>query len=138
MIHRRVLVDTHALLWWQAKHRKLSRTARTALERADAVLVSAVTCWEILTLVGAGRIRFDRSVTEWFADLEGDDRLELVALSPRAALVAYDLQRARFHGDPADRMIYATAVECTAPLVTADERITEFAAASSPPITIIW
>ena len=42
MIHRRVLVDTHALLWWQAKHRKLSRTARTALERADAVLVSAV------------------------------------------------------------------------------------------------
>ena len=78
MIHRRVLVDTHALLWWQAKHRKLSRTARTALERADAVLVSAVTCWEILTLVGAGRIRFDRSVTEWFADLEGDDRLELI------------------------------------------------------------
>ena len=138
MIHRRVVVDTHALLWWQAKHRKLSRTARTALERADEVLVSAVTCWEVATLVGAGRIRFDRSVTEWFADLQTDELLELVPLSPRSALVGYDLECASFHGDPADRMIYATAVEQRAPLVTADERITEFARGSSPPITIIW
>ena len=94
MVHRRVLVDTHALLWWQAKHRKLSRAARTALGRADEVLVSAVTCWEVATLVGAGRIRFDRSVTEWFADLEADEHLELVPLSPRSALVACDLERA--------------------------------------------
>ena len=109
-----------------------------ALERADEVLVSAVTCWEVATLLAAGRIRFDRSVTAWFADLEADERFEIVPLSPHSALVGYDLERASFHGDPADRMIYATAVDQRAPLVTADTRITQFAQSSSPPITVIW
>ena len=63
---------------------------------------------------------------------------ELVPLSPGSALVAYDLERARFHGDLADRMIYATAVEQSAALVTADDRMTKFAKGSSPPITIVW
>ncbi len=138
MSARRVLVDTHALLWWKARHKKLSRAARSALERADEVLVSAVTCWEIATLVAVDRVRLDRSVTEWFADLEAEARLALVPLSPGSALIAFDLERAKFHGDPADRMIYATALEHAVPLVTADERIAGFAASSSPPITTIW
>jgi PIN domain nuclease of toxin-antitoxin system len=131
-------VDTHALLWWQARHRRLSRAARAAIERADEVLISAITCWEVGTLVGAGRVRLDRSVTDWFSDLEADRRLRLLPLSPQSALVAYDLQRASFHGDPADRMIYATAVEQNAPLVTKDERIAEFAARASPPVKVVW
>jgi PIN domain nuclease of toxin-antitoxin system len=49
------LLDTHALLWFQAGDRRLSRSARQAMEAADAeLLVSAATVWEMAIKVSLG------------------------------------------------------------------------------------
>ncbi len=134
----KLLLDTNALLFWQARHRKLSRRAATEIERADALLVSAVTCWEVATLLAQRRIELDRPIDRWLSDLEAEERIELVPLSPRAATLTFSLAVAGFHGDPADRLIYATAAERMAGLVTSDERIRDFAASSHPAVRVIW
>lgn len=134
----KLLLDTHALLWWQARHRKLSRTATREIRRAEALLVSAITCWEVATLVEQGRVRLDRTVDEWLADMEREPRVELVPLSPRAAAHALALARSGFHGDPADRLLYATAAELMVPFCTADTRIHDYAGGRGVPVRIVW
>ena len=53
----RVLLDTHALLWWLDGDRRLSRRARaTIADAANAVLVSAASAWEIATKVRIGKL----------------------------------------------------------------------------------
>ena len=125
-------------MWWQAKHRHLGKRAKAAIDRAERLLVPTVACFEVAILVARGRVKLDRTIEEWIGDLETDARVELVPLSARAAAIAYDLELASFRGDPADRMIYAAAVEHGVPLVTADERMSEFAESASPPVTIVW
>lgn len=134
----RLLLDTHALIWWQAKSKKLSRTARVEMKRADTLLVSAVSCWEVATLVAHGRIALDRSLDDWLSDMDADPQIELLDLSPRAAVQTHVLHGAGFHGDPADRLIYAAAAELLVPLVTADERMHAFAKTAHPSVRIIW
>ena len=136
----RLLLDTHVLLWWQARSRKLSRRARAEIEAADALLVSAITCWEVATLLAHGRFALDRTIDEWLADMEAEPRVEVVPLSARAAIQALSLDRAGFHGDPADRLIYATAAEQMVPLITADERMRAFARGESAAVAVrvIW
>ena len=134
----KLLLDTHALLWWQAKSKKLSRRAASEIKRADAILVSAVTCWEVATLLSRGRLTLDRSIEQWLDDMEAEPRIELVPLHPRAAVRARELHEAGFHDDPGDRLIYATALEHMVPLATADDRIREFAEERQPSVRVIW
>ena len=65
-----VLVDTHALLWWQADGDRLSPTAARRIERADVVYLSPITCWEIAMLVAKGRVGLDRPMNVWINDLD--------------------------------------------------------------------
>lgn len=123
-----VLLDTHALLWWQAGGARLSRTAAATIEAAPAVLVSPLSCWEVATLRRLGRIELDREPTAWVADLFRTDRLQLAPLSAEAAALAGQLDDA-FPGDPIDRLLYATAWDLRVPLVTKDEALREYARA---------
>jgi PIN domain nuclease of toxin-antitoxin system len=100
-----VLLDTHALLWWQAGSGRLSRRALAAI-RGATCQISPITCWEVATLVTKGRIALDRPVARWVADLVATE-VEVVDLTPSIAAAAGSL--VDFHGDPADRLIYATA-----------------------------
>lgn len=121
-----VVVDTHALLWWQAGSPRISRRARTALESSARVLVSPLTCWEIAMLVAKGRVRLDRPVQRWINDLLATSSpIRLAALTSSVAVAAGSL--VDFHGDPADRMIYAAAAGGGHPLVTKDGRLREYA-----------
>ena len=59
----RLLLDTHALLWFQAGDRRLSQTARRAIEADDAeLLVSAATVWEMAIKASLGRLRLTDAV----------------------------------------------------------------------------
>ena len=68
----RVLADTHALLWWRGEPARLSPTALRELERADPVLLSPISIWEMSTLLRLKRIRLDRGLVEWVTDLFGE------------------------------------------------------------------
>lgn len=66
-----------------------------------------------------------------------DRRSVTATLSPEAAAWAGRLDRATFPGDPADRMLYATARDLRAPLVTKDGRLRRHAVAARD-IDVIW
>jgi len=124
----RLVLDTHGLLWWLAAGGPLPKRLRKQIDRAsDAsmVAVSAISVWEVGMLEAKGRIALDRDVDTWSNDLEAVGRVELVAVDHRIAAQAALLED--FHGDPADRLIVASAIERGSTLVTRDDRITAWA-----------
>jgi PIN domain nuclease of toxin-antitoxin system len=131
-----VLLDTHALLWWQAGGGRLSRHAARAIDNAPVVRVSPLSCWEIATLVRLGRVALDRETTAWVRDLLRDERIEIVPVSAEAATWAGGLTEA-FAGDPIDRLIYATARDLRIPLISKDQRIHDYARGARD-VKVIW
>ena len=132
-----ILLDTHALVWWQAGGQRLSVRAARAIAQADPVLVSPVSCWELTMLLRKGRITLDRDVYDWTRDLLAQEHVELVQLTPQAALGAALLRDRGFPGDPVDQMLYATARELAVGFVTKDERIRAFAR-SERDVRTVW
>jgi PIN domain nuclease of toxin-antitoxin system len=116
-----IVLDTHAWIWWVDGSKKLPARTRRRVDRAAAVGVCAISCWEVGRLVVHGRLKLDRQVREWVDSALRTPRVELLALDPDVAVAAASL--GAFGGDPADHMIVATAREKRAALVTADERI---------------
>jgi PIN domain nuclease of toxin-antitoxin system len=130
-----VLVDTHALLWWQAGGDRLSRAAARRIERADVVYLSPITCWEVAMLVAKGRVALDRPVSAWVNDLLATSPADIAELTAAIAVTAGQLRD--FHGDPADRIIYATAAARRLPLVTKDTRFHDLATTGRD-VAVLW
>ncbi|MCB0876758.1 MAG: type II toxin-antitoxin system VapC family toxin [Solirubrobacterales bacterium] len=120
-----VLLDTHAWIWWAAEPERLSDRAATAIAAAGTVLLASISCWEVAMLAAKDRVRFDRPVERWIRQALARPGLAAVPLTPRVATAAGVLP-ASFPGDPADRMIYATARAEGAELITRDGRLREF------------
>ena len=84
--------------------------------------MAAVSVWEVAMLVAKRRIEFDRPTLTWVRQALLLPRIELLALTPEVCIRAAELGPA-FPGDPADRMIVATAIEARAVLLTRDKRL---------------
>jgi PIN domain nuclease of toxin-antitoxin system len=127
-----IVLDTHAWIWWVADPARLSRAARSAIEKSRVRGVCTISVWEVAMLVERRRLVLDREVSDWVYDALALPGIELLQLTPEIALAAggpgLDL-----HGDPADRMIAATVLAHQARLVTKDERLRAFKA-----IHAIW
>jgi PIN domain nuclease of toxin-antitoxin system len=119
-----IVADTHVLLWWLSAPGKLSLRARDAIDRADRVGIATVSCFEVATLVVHGRVRLDRDVSTWIRQALAHERAAEIpldaAIAVRAALIEGALR------DPIDRIIYASALELDAPLVTRDRTLHAF------------
>ncbi len=121
-----VLLDTHTWIWWVDAPRFLSERAAVAIDRAEGVGVSPISCWELATLVAKERIRLDRDVATWVRRALSEPGAVIAPLEPRIAVDAALLDARAFPADPADRMIYATARSIGATLITKDRRLREF------------
>lgn len=121
-----VVLDTHAWLWWAADPGQLSDAARGAIDRAETIAVASISCWEVAMLAIKGRIEIDREPARWIRQALGLPGVRATPLGPTAAVAAALLEREQFPGDPADRMIYATARELGAVLITKDEALRRF------------
>ena len=77
-------------------------------------------------LVEAGRIELDRPVGAWIEQALADTRTRSLALTSTVAVQAALLGREGFVGDPADRIVYATARDAGARLVTRDKSLRKF------------
>lgn len=125
-----ILLDTHALLWLDSGA-SMTREAIASIDDAAGrgeVLVSPISAWEIGLLVRKGRIRLDLEPLPWFErflDLPG---VRLIPLAVAAAILSSFLAEP-FHGDPADRLLVATARTLPATLITRDTRILRHAEA---------
>lgn len=105
----RLLLDTHALLWWLAGDSSLSPAAQAAIaDEANSVLVSAASVWEITTKYRLGKLPGCAAIA---ADLEGairDQGFEPLAIALRHGQLAGALPGP--HRDPFDRMLIAQAL----------------------------
>lgn len=120
-----LLLDTHAWIWWAASSPNLSRKALKAIRSAGGLRVSAISCWEVAMLVAKGRLVLDRDVEVWMDLALKLPRVQLVPLSPRIAVRSSRLA-SETPGDPADRILIATALEVGCTLITKDDRIRRF------------
>jgi PIN domain nuclease of toxin-antitoxin system len=127
-----VLLDTHVVHWWTAEPQRISRRAGRTLEQADELAVSAVTWYELAWLARRERIEVAVPVRRWLEELAR--LVRTVSISPAVADGAAALP-ATFSGDPADRIIYATAREHGWPLVTKDRAMRAHA---QPPGLTVW
>jgi len=119
-----IVLDTHVWVWWNSSPEKLSPRARPLIRDAEEVGVSAISPWEVSMLVAKGRLRLDREVLVWVEEALAVGT-SLLAISPRIAVTAGSLEG--LHGDPADRLIIATAMETSSILVSKDSGIRSFA-----------
>ena len=115
-----VLLDSHVLHWWSAEPAKLSQTATRTIEAADELAVASISWFELAWLAEHERIVVAVPIRSWLDDLATDVRS--VATTPAIASTAVGLP-STFPGDPADRLIYATAIEHGWELVTKDRRL---------------
>jgi PIN domain nuclease of toxin-antitoxin system len=121
-----VVLDTHAWIWWTDDPKRLSLAAREAIGEADPIGVAAISCWELGMLSLSGRVTLDRDPSRWVRQALAQPGVVAIPLTPKVALDAALLERDGFVGDPADRLIYATARDAGARLVTRDTRLREF------------
>jgi PIN domain nuclease of toxin-antitoxin system len=116
-----IVLDTHALLWWASAPDKLGAKARRLCERADRIGLSPISFWEVGVLCSRGRLRLTTTLSEWARDVLDGPRIEQLPLTTEIAVLAAGL--ASLHGDPADRMIVATAIRHGCKLVSRDQAI---------------
>jgi PIN domain nuclease of toxin-antitoxin system len=113
----RLLIDTHALLWWLSDDPSLSAAARRAMaETSNVLLVSAASAWEIATKVRLGRLPGAAELAADFQGFmlrEGFTTLDITAdHGIRAGLLPGP------HKDPFDRMLISQAQAENVPIVT--------------------
>ncbi len=120
-----ILLDTHVLLWQEQGDQRLGPQTRRAIERAlqeNGAAVSAISFWEIGMRVEKVQLDFLLDLGAWRRNLLEHGLLEIRVdgeIAVRAGLLP------DMHGDPADRLIVATALEGHQ-LVTADRRILDW------------
>jgi PIN domain nuclease of toxin-antitoxin system len=116
----RLLLDTHALLWWLDGSRRLSRKARAAIgDEATSVFVSAASAWEITTKARLGKLPGAVDVAADVAGCvagQGFSAMDITILhAQRAGRLPGD------HRDPFDRMLIAQAQLEDLPIVSDDD-----------------
>ena len=123
-----MLLDTQVMLWLRSGDPKLGSHARLAIDqawRSDRVAVSAISFWEVAMLKERGRISFPEDVGLWRQEQLAQGMIEIPVDGDIGARAA---QLQGLHGDPADRIIVATALGGHR-LVTSDRRILEWSGA---------
>ena len=118
-----LLLDTHVLVWLDEGSPRLGKTALQIINESLAtgqLGVATISFWEVAMLVEKQRLVMKTELDVWRSDLLQTGLLE-IPLRGTTAIRAGQLQL--FHGDPADHMIVASAIENGATLMTADEKI---------------
>lgn len=119
------LLDTHALLFWLFGDKRLSRAARSLIERPDnSILVSSASGWEIATKYRLGKLEAARDlVTDigaWVARAGFAELPVTIAHAQQAGLWP------QAHRDPFDRLLAAQSALEPCPLITCDSELQAF------------
>ncbi|MBI1946594.1 MAG: type II toxin-antitoxin system VapC family toxin [Deltaproteobacteria bacterium] len=119
----RLLLDTHAFLWWVAGDARMTRKARAAIGAADSdVYVSAASAWEITTKFRIGKLPGASAIVDDLVGVVASQSFLALPITlghaQAAGLLAGD------HRDPFDRMLIAQA-NAEQMMLVSSERIFE-------------
>ena len=115
----KLLLDTHAFLWWVAASQELSRKARSAIGSArNECYLSVASGWELAIKVSLGKLRIDGALDRFLPEqLAANGFLALpIDLKHTARVATLPFH----HRDPFDRLLVAQALEADLKVVTAD------------------
>lgn len=124
-----LLLDTHTWVWLNNGSAELSdKIIQTIDHAADdgKVFISAISVWEIATLAAKKRLILRTSLKEWMSEALSQVGVELVPLAPDISIESAELPDG-LHGDPADRLIVATARIKRMVILTRDAKILSYA-----------
>lgn len=123
------ILDTHVWIWMvEGDRAALSAPAIEAIERAakaGAVRVSAISVWEVAMLEAKGRISLSRPVDDWVQAAVHAPGVQFLPLSPEIAIGSTRLPGVT-QGDPADRILMASARHLGGRLATCDREILHY------------
>ena len=131
----RIVLDTHAWIWWVTRDRRLSQKARAAIthgQDANTLWLSLISIWELAKKVEKAQLMLDRPLDQWLDLATAQPGLHLAELT-RPILVESCRLPQPFPGDPADQIVVATARQHEAALVTKDRAIRKY-----PQVRSIW
>jgi len=127
-----IVLDTHVFIWLLADPTRIPKKASRAIKAAQRLGLADISLWEFSMLVERKKIEIDRQPRRWLDEALADERFVVLPSSPEIAVRSASLG-AHFHGDPADRLVVATAVVEQVPLITADYKIQEWGG-----VQVIW
>jgi PIN domain nuclease of toxin-antitoxin system len=115
----RVLLDSHALLWYVDQDQLLSRPAHAAItDPTNDLLLSAATIWEIAIKVAVGKLTLSAPYQPWLTKAMGDLRLTVLPITIQYADAQISLPH--HHRDPLDRLLIAQAKVENVSIVSGD------------------
>jgi PIN domain nuclease of toxin-antitoxin system len=115
----RVLLDTHAFLWWVDGGERLSTRARRAIANpGNECLLSLASAWEMAIKVSLGKLELPGTPERFLSDQLAANRFRLLALDLRHVSGVASLPF--HHRDPFDRLLAAQALAERIPIVSAD------------------
>ena len=120
-----LLLDTHFWIWWLTPDSPITSAERAELDneaKAGTLCLSAISMWEAHLLHARQRLQLPLPFPAWLTQAT-DPRVVSVLPLDRDVIIALDELPSRFHGDPADRLIVATARAHGLPLATRDGAI---------------
>lgn len=120
-----ILLDTHVMVWWVSEPSRLSKAAHEAIKnqlKTGPLWAATISILEISTASRRGRLDFARPFSDWLADLRTLPDIQFQPLTVEIARMAGAFGE-EIPGDPADRIIAATAMHLEAHLVTADKML---------------
>jgi PIN domain nuclease of toxin-antitoxin system len=132
----RIICDTHIPLFWANAPARLSASAAAALEKGrqeGKLAIADISLWEFALLIDRGRLQLpgDVNPVDYLSRLLQALRLQVLPITAEIAVLS---RSSLFqHGDPADRLIAATALQGRWPLITADEKLRAL-----PELQCIW
>ena len=127
----RLLLDTHAFLWWASEDPALSATARRQIESPrNDVFVSPVSAWEIVLKAGLGKLTTPSPVDEFIPEQMARNRFDVLPLSITHVLQVSHLPE--HHRDPFDRLLVAQAMVEGLSFVTGDQHMSRY------DVRVVW
>lgn len=129
IIQNSIILDTHVILWSLLQPEEITDSVKQIISDAqsqDRLLLSSISLWEIAMLKVKKRINIYEPIKEFLKSIEGIEGIEIVGVSSDIAAESMLLVD-NFYGDPADRIIAATAINKSAHLLTRDKQILSWA-----------
>jgi PIN domain nuclease of toxin-antitoxin system len=121
----RILLDTHAIVWWATGDRRLSRKARVAIANPGTeVFISIASAWEIQIKATLQKLTLHESVDALYRSLIIDQDFRMIGIELKD--IDHLSKLPPHHRDPFDRMLVAQALRGDFTLVTKDRVVASY------------